>query len=421
MKNILLFLIFSLYSVTIFGQIYNKVLKEQSLIEGQTIYLNSKTRIGGKNRIVIPIRLPANTVAWYYSFTTLATNTSATQIDGGQKLSTQLASLISGGAISASGVSVVGNIAYQIIKPTGSGSVDIYLTDRNGLQQFEQTDALGTYNYDVPAFYREGTAQNYRNGTFHIQLLRNDLFLCLRNPSPTEGVVVSLDIVALVTTEEYKDTWAGSSIDLLYNNCLASFANQNNEAEQICSCYKNKITLNYTPSNYNNLSTTEKNMIFEDYINKCSIETGNQATVDKDKRVKDLSELLRGQRVTKDYSSQEQTLLELVSIGLNSWNTYNSLAYCQLCLKKYDDAKKNLQIGLGKNPNDLFLLGNLANYYLLTGKYEQAIEMFKEYSNKKLADKRRFKEAVEEDLKEFERLGLSNSDFVSVRKELHIK
>jgi len=33
-------------------------------------------------------------------------------------------------------------------------------------------------------------------------------------------------------------------------------------------------------------------------------------------------------------------------------------------LGRYEEAKKSLQIGLGKNPSELFLLGNLADYYL---------------------------------------------------------
>jgi hypothetical protein len=208
-----------IYSLSVTGQSTTTVLKEKSLIKGQTIYLNSKTRLGGKNRITIPVKLPANTVAWYYSFTTLATNNTGQQVTG-SGLEMQIAKLITSGLLNMIGVGLVTNVASQLVKPTGNGSIDIYLTNASGLKEFEKKDLVGMYSNNVPTFYKEGTAENSRNGAFQIPVVRNDLSLCLRNPSVAEGVAVSLDVVAIVSGKEYRDVWSAKNIESLYTECL---------------------------------------------------------------------------------------------------------------------------------------------------------------------------------------------------------
>ena len=136
----------------------------------------------------------------------------------------------------------------------------------------------------------------------------------------------------------------------------------------------------------------------------------------------DLNSKLSEQMNRKDYEAQEKTIIEAFQIGVpQTLNLLNNLGYAQLCNKKYDEAKKTLQAALDLNPNYLLAIGNLGNYFLLTGNYEQAITLFKEHKNKKIYDNKKFKESVSEDLKEFERLGLGNPDFDKVRKELKIK
>ena len=117
------------------AQTTTSVLKQKSLVKGQTIYLNSKARLGGKNRIVVPIQLPANTVSWTYSFSAVITNNAGRKLQG-SGLEMQIARLIADGALNIIGAGVVTNVVGQLIKPTGSGVVDIYLTDAKGLKQF---------------------------------------------------------------------------------------------------------------------------------------------------------------------------------------------------------------------------------------------------------------------------------------------
>ncbi|MBE9461636.1 tetratricopeptide repeat protein [Dyadobacter subterraneus] len=420
MNKILLFFLLLINSHLLQAQSTTTILKEKSLIKGQTIYLNSKARLGGKNRLVIPIQLPPNTVAWYYSFATVATSNANQRVQS-SGLEMQIARLITDGALNLIGAGLVTNVVAQLIKPSGSGSVDIYLTDANGLKQFEKTDLVGMYSYNVPAFYKEGTAQNSRNGIFQIPIIRKDLSLCLRNPSVTEGVAVSLDVVAIVSSKEYREIWTSKSTETLYNDCLSKFSIKDAASEKICDCAKNQIQTSYLPSAFVNLSNTEKDKIIRDNIKNCTLKMGSEGLLDKEERVNEIFQLIKGQKLTKDLPGLNVSYNELISLGVTTPQVYNGLAFNLLCQQQNEEAKKNITLGLGKDSQDLYLLENLGNYYLLTGQYDLAMEIYQAHKNKKMPDKRRFKESLAQDLKEFERSGIKNINFEKVRKELKIK
>lgn len=420
MNKAFLFFLLLINSTFLKAQSTTTVLKEKSLIKGQTVYLNSKARLGGKNRLVIPVRLPANTVAWYYSFATVTTSNEKQRVQS-SGLEMQIAKLITDGALNLIGAGLVTNVVAQLIKPSGSGSVDIYLTDSIGLKQFEKTDLVGMYSYNVPVFYKEGTAQNSRNGIFQVPVVRKDLSLCLRNPSVTEGVAVSLDVVAIVSSKEYREIWSAKNTEMLYNNCLSKFSIKDAASEKICDCTKNQIKTNYLPSAFVNLSGPEKDKIMRDNIKNCTQKMGLDALPDREGRISEIFRLIKGQNITKDLSGLNVSYNELISLGVTTPQVYNGLAFTLLCQQDNQEAKKNITLGLGKDSQDLYLLENLGNYYLLTGQYDLAMEIYRKYKNEKLPDKRKFKESLAQDLTEFERSGIKNANFDKVRKELKLK
>lgn len=418
-KNALFSFIFLAIPFLSSGQSTTTVLKEQSLIKEQTIYLNSKARVGGKNRIVVPVRLPANTVAWYYSFNTVNT-TNANQHVPSSGLQMQIAKLITDGALNLISAGLVTNIVSQLIKPTGSGAVDVYLTDKAGRIQFEKTDLVGMYSVNVPTFYSEGTAQNSRNGVFQVPVIRNDLSLCLRNPSVTEGVAISLDVVAIVSKKEYRDIWTDNSSISIYQSCLANFGVKDQEAEKICNCAAAHIKTAYKPSYFTTREPSEKNEIVQESIKRCTDQGLELDAAAHAKRVSQIQELIKGQEITKDHEAAARSYNELILLGERSWQVYNGLAYHSLCLKQFELARKSITTGLGKSPEQPDLLANLANFYLLSGKLPQALELYKENKNKKMADRERFKNHIAAQLREFERLGLANAGFAKTREELNI-
>lgn len=409
MRLLLTFFLLAFIYYPVCGQSYSTQTNVQSIIPERNIYLNGGARaaFGGKSRTIIPVRLPQGTKSWYYSFSTSPGESGTRNLN----LLAQLSSL----AADPSGITRIALSNVEI--PAGSASIDVYLFDQRNADLFNSKAAQNGLQL---SYVREGTVTNTRQALVPIHNSSNTVYLGLRNPSSLDGVNITIEIVAEINSKVYEDSWSSSNVDLIYNNCLRAFANSNSEAEQICNCYKSKVTTTYTPSAYSNLSNADRKKHYQDNIKDCSDETGNRSALDNEKRIKELAELVRGQAVMKDYAGQEQSFSELINLGLNNWQNYSSLGFCQLCLKKYDAAKKSLTIGLGKNPTALYLLGNLADYYLLTGKYEQAMEIFLAHKNERLEDNRRFKDAVSGDLKEFESLGISNPDFKRVREELRI-
>jgi hypothetical protein len=419
MYKFVLFVSLLLSVCNLHAQSTTNVLKEKSLIKGQTVYLNSKARLGGKSRIVLTVKLPANTVSWYYSFSTVKTNDASTKLEG-SGLEIQIAKLIANGALNVIKAGMATNVVSQLIKPTGSGVVDVYLTDNKGFKEFEKKDLVGMYDVDVPTFYEEGTAQNSRNGVFQVPVVRNDLYLCIKNPSVTEGVAISVDVVAIVSTKQYKDVWTAESVEAIYTDCLNEFSIRDSEAEAICDCSRNQIKSIYTPSKFSLLSPSEKTGLLRNTIKVCSQKDGLLSQDYKDNKLKQLAQLAAGQMITKDYKGAVKSYNELLNSGVTSVDIYNKLAFSQLCAGQLEQARKSLSIGLGKESQDMYLLTNLAYYYLLTADFKEADKIFENFKGKRFPNKQKFKDVVAQDLSEFERLGKNNNHFSQVRQNLRI-
>ncbi|MNU87943.1 hypothetical protein D3C71_777420 [compost metagenome] len=393
-----------------FGQIYSTNYELKTVIQQRNIYLNGGARasIGGKSRTIIPVKLPEGTKSWYYSFST------SEGVNGTQNLNLliQLSSML----VDPSSFSRV--LLSSIELPKGSSSIDVYTLDQKNADLFvEKVDNNGgSFSY-----FREGLVTNTRQAVVELSSVRN-CYIGLKNPSTWDGVNVTIEVVALVETQVYKDIWSTENKHKLYEACLNSFASKGPEIEQVCDCYRNNILTQYKPSEYYELSIDYRHGVLTNGIKKCSNEDNKSiSVVEKDKKIKELFELYEGQSITKDYKSQETTLNQLIELGYKEWSIYNSLGFSQLCLGKYEEARKSLQIGLGKNPTELYLLGNLASYFLLTDDYSEALKILKEHKKEKLSDKRKFKIVFSEDLKEFERLGFKNENFEKIRKELNIR
>jgi len=368
------------------------------------------SQVGGKSRTIIPINLPKGTTAWYYSF--------STSVAGKGTKNLQLLSRLA--TIAADPSSLSSNLIANIKLPTGSHTIDVYLLENkeNADAFIDKVDNSGGIFY----YNRDGSVTATKQGIVNVsRISTSTMYLGIKNPSPLEGIDVIIEVVAIVPVQVYEDKWTVANVNKIYSNCLSLFSFRNAEVEQICNCMKNKITTIYRPSEFLKISASNQTKLYKDEIANCAIATENTHVLDKDKKIKSLHEQLRGQTITKDYVAMEQTLIELIQNGVTNYDIYNSLGWTQLCLKKYEEAKKALQTGLGKSPKNLFLLGNLGNYYLLTGQYGQAIALFKEHKKKKIDGKKKFKDAIAEDLREFERLGLGNANFAKIRKELKIK
>lgn len=164
--------------------------KERKIVQvltPQTIYLNGGARatFGGKSRVLFNIDLPANTVEWYYSYSTARGENPSTTIE----LFAQLTRLFD-----PSGMTAISTNA--IFTPSGAGVCDIYLMDRTNAGKFyEKVDQWGgTYSY-----WLSGSRENGKNGTVQIKdNVKGTVYLGFKNPSMTEGVSIIFEVAAIV-------------------------------------------------------------------------------------------------------------------------------------------------------------------------------------------------------------------------------
>lgn len=187
MKQILTILFLAVLTVSSNGQTVQKERKVVQVMTPQTFYLNGGTRatFGGKSRTWFNISLPQNTVEWYYSFTTTKGENSKATIG----LLSQLTRLYD-----PTGMTAIATNA--ILTPSGAGVCDIYLMDRKNADAFsEKVDNWGgTYYYQVT-----GSRENFKNGTVQIKdILTGNWCLGFKNPSSTEGISITFEVVAIV-------------------------------------------------------------------------------------------------------------------------------------------------------------------------------------------------------------------------------
>ncbi len=187
MKQIFTILFLTVLTISVNGQTVQKERKVVQVMTPQTFYLNGGTRatFGGKSRTWFNIPLPKNTVEWYYSFTTTKNENSSSTIG----LLSQLTRLYDP-------TGMTGIATNAILTPSGAGVCDIYLMDRANCDKFmDKVDNWGgSYSYIV-----SGSRENYKNGTVQIKdILSGNWCLGFKNPSATEGISITFEVVAIV-------------------------------------------------------------------------------------------------------------------------------------------------------------------------------------------------------------------------------
>lgn len=270
MKNHLIKSIFIITLLLIntisFAQVKKVTRKIISILPEQSVYLNGTSNgyfYGGKSRIDYKIDLPPNTIEWYYTFST--TPTEGSKINLG--LVSQLTRLFDPSGITS--------IAISSIKiPTGSGVVDLYVMNSINRRYFFEKDALGAWSYESPGGYDEGKSLNARQGSLKINDIKSGtIYLGLKNPSKSTGINVTIEVAALVEeTIEDNSIWS-DEVKKTFSNELLSIIKKNDIEEsisvEITNCIIDKLTTQYTPEDYNNLSSEFKSNLLNQTYKTC--------------------------------------------------------------------------------------------------------------------------------------------------------
>jgi len=165
-------------------QLVKKTLRTVRIISPQQGYLFSYFNPGA-SRTVVPIRLPANTVSWYYEF---AAFRDKAQLEAAQhqfQLFAQLSTLADQSGITSFAINA-------LTKPPGGNICNVYL-----LADSKQCDLFRgkqTFNY-----VREGTRDNLTSAVVPVgSSLGQEVALGLYNPDNMYGIHYALEVVAVV-------------------------------------------------------------------------------------------------------------------------------------------------------------------------------------------------------------------------------
>ena len=262
MKQILTILLLSVFVKNVDGQTIKKIRKVVQIMTPQTFYLNggAKSTMGGKSRTLINIKLPKNTVEWYYSFSTTKVENSKSTIS----LISQLTKLYD-----PSGVTAMA--ANAILTPTGEGVCDIYLMDKKNADAFIQKidNYGGKFNY-----FASGSRENFKNGTVVVRDIRSGNWcLGFKNPSTLEGISITLEVAAIVNeTETDLSEWSAETKTKLYNTYINNFKAAKIDdkfAKEMANCIVDKMTTEYKLSDFSTKGANQINEIEKQIVEKC--------------------------------------------------------------------------------------------------------------------------------------------------------
>ncbi len=186
MKTLFLLLIFCKSALS-FAQITKPVYKVVPVITSHSFFLKGGSRaiIGNSSRQVLPIELPANTVEWYYTVTTTTNRKQCLNSD----LTGQLDKLL------IRDLGITSNAFGTISVPGGSGLCDVYvMTNPNEVNKYVN-------KRPAVSFLMNDSRQNYISGVIQVKdFLYGSCFLVLRNPSASQGLNVTVEVTAIVSS-----------------------------------------------------------------------------------------------------------------------------------------------------------------------------------------------------------------------------
>jgi hypothetical protein len=179
-----------------------KVYKTVEVVKQEDHFINSGRNAmfqGGKSRIVIPVKLPKNTVEWYCRISSSRDSKLIEEAKTKSKLVGELSNLVmklSGvGAIAGKATSIA---VENLLQPPGSDYCDIYLLTRENIDNFE---AKNDENWK---YIISGTRKNIKSGNIKIDAYTNGTYyLGIKNPDSGIGISILIEVVAITMSEEY--------------------------------------------------------------------------------------------------------------------------------------------------------------------------------------------------------------------------
>ncbi|MEM0998204.1 MAG: DUF1036 domain-containing protein [Bacteroidota bacterium] len=145
----------------------------------------------GKSRIVLPVKLPHNTIRWYYEFSAYQNEADINRVAASFELAGELSR-----AIDASGITA--NLIGMLSQPPGEAYCDVFVLDSWNAANFE--------NHDRYRYYGDCSRQNYTSGVVEVNGAHSGtLYLGFRNPATSYPISIAVQVVAVVANYEKRN------------------------------------------------------------------------------------------------------------------------------------------------------------------------------------------------------------------------
>tara|TARA_R110000796_G_scaffold37722_4_gene95152 strand:- start:15697 stop:16692 length:996 start_codon:yes stop_codon:yes gene_type:complete len=169
-------------------------IQETETIQNEKFYLNSTSNAllkGGKNRIIVPVNLPAETKEWYYIFTASRELKDINNTLSSFDLASQITKFIKEDQS-------IQNSINKLNPPPGANICDIYLiNDEENAVLFKEKEDFKSSLI--------GSRENFKSGIVKIDG-NTKSFLGIRNPDNLYGIHIAIEIIAVVEkTEKIKE------------------------------------------------------------------------------------------------------------------------------------------------------------------------------------------------------------------------
>jgi tetratricopeptide (TPR) repeat protein len=157
------------------------------------LHSGSQTWVGGTSRQIVEVKLPPNTVNWYYSYGAFTEAAQAQKSQGMIGLAAQLLKLVDNTGISTIAVN-------QLLAPSGSAYCDISFFDT--YEQAKRFEDKADYNLLGESFkpIEKYSVKNHKSGIVKIEekkYLTGTFYLGLRNPVSFGEINLMYEIVAV--------------------------------------------------------------------------------------------------------------------------------------------------------------------------------------------------------------------------------
>lgn len=158
----------------------------------------------------------------------------------------------------------------------------------------------------------------------------------------------------------------------------------------------------------------EQNVIVEvvPWIDNSLLKKENSIINNNELNAKRQNAAIAAQR--NDYTTAINIFTEIINSGNGTSMDYNSLGWYYILTKQYFKALKFLNLGDNIDDTNLFIKGNLAHAYLLTGEVEKAKEIYLKYKGQNINETMSWTQMVYADFQDFKSKGITSPYFETI-------